>query len=340
MDKRHIVICVSLAASLLLIALLLTANSAPVNAAPPQPVIPDVPPAPPAHTDAVTISWSSGWINLPAGSAVTLTHNLGGDPDQYHVEMWFRDLDDGHGINSRGYGGMEGGGQWMGAAWLNLTDSSITLLRHADDIFADRIRVRIWVPEPMPEYCTAWATINAGTSITINHAMGGNVDDSIVRLTFRSAAHGVNQRAYGGLEYGGGMYFLGAHWYNLTNSSVQVYRNGQDIFAEQVQLCVAIPDPPNYDSGWVDLVEGTVVLDHGLGGSPLLYRVRLDTRNAGLGINSYMAGGEVVNVTPTGANWENLTNETISVVNRGGQEQVRVRIWATYPVYLPVIVRN
>jgi len=42
-----------------------------------------------------TTSWSSGWVDIATDTAVTFTHNLGGDPDDYAVELWFRDTDTG-----------------------------------------------------------------------------------------------------------------------------------------------------------------------------------------------------------------------------------------------------
>lgn len=337
MNKRLIVICLSLATGALLAVLLLAANSALVSAAPPRPTIPD---APTAHTDAVTLSWNSGWVAIAPGSAITLYHNLGGDPATYHVEMWFYDLNDGYGINTIAYGGAEDMGEWLGAAWQHLTANSITVIRHADDINADRIRVRIWVPDPPPDYCTAWGNINAGQAITIVHSLGGDEDDLTTDLMFRSTANGINRRAYGGLEYGGGANFVGAYWYDLNNSTVSIYRNAQDAFAQQVRMCVAVADPPSYDSGWVNMPAGVMAFDHNLGGSPLFYRVRVDAWNPEQHINHYFAGGEVVNATPVGVYWSNLTNDSLTVVNLGGQTQVRVRIWATFPTYLPVIMRH
>lgn len=54
---------------------------------------------PASLSDAATLqdtaSWSSGWVDIATDTAVTFTHNLGGNPDDYAVELWFRDTDTG-----------------------------------------------------------------------------------------------------------------------------------------------------------------------------------------------------------------------------------------------------
>lgn len=89
-------------------------------------------------------AYDSGWQAASAGSVITLSHALGGDPDFYVVDMRCRDLDNGYGDNQVFYGGAQIGANFQGANWQNLTGLSIQVLRRADDVFCDNVRVRIW----------------------------------------------------------------------------------------------------------------------------------------------------------------------------------------------------
>ncbi|MGC9393696.1 MAG: hypothetical protein ACP5J4_02440 [Anaerolineae bacterium] len=303
-------------------------------------------PQPEALT-AATTGWGSDWVAINPGQIITLTHNIGGNPDDYTVQLWFLDLDDGYGVNIRGYGGIEAGGHFYGAAWQNLNASTVQIIRHADDTFADRVFIRIWIPDPFPEYCSDWTTMTLGATRVFTHNVGGDVDDYSLGLRFRtSLGAGDNHRAYGGLETGGGTNFMGGYWYRLNDTTIQVYRHWQDSFAQQVRVCIKRPDPPAYDSGWVNIgTNETITFAHALGGSIGEYIVRIETNDTnvgGWGITHIALGGMVTNVTPEGMNWENLTPESIRVFSRGGvSDQVRVRIWKKdYTVYLPLVLNN
>ena len=77
---------------------------------------------------------------------------------------------------------------------------------------------------------------------------------------------GINHRGAGGLEAGGKYY--GVHWQNLTDTTIQVVRRKDDTFADQVRVRIWIPDPPAWDSGWVDIAPGTLqTLTHNVGGN-------------------------------------------------------------------------
>ncbi len=87
--------------------------------------------------------YDSGWQAVPPGTSITLTHNIGGNPDDYVVDIQFHDDDE--------YGRLQGGGmdrsgqQFFGATWTNLTASSLEVRRGPDSTTADKVRVRIWV---------------------------------------------------------------------------------------------------------------------------------------------------------------------------------------------------
>lgn len=277
---------------------------------------------------------------------MTLTHNLGGNADNYAIQLWFMDTDGPYGLNARAYGGLEANGNHFGAAWGHLTDNTIAIHRFSNDTVADQVRVWVWVPQT-PEYCSDWTSFNQGQTMTFTHSLGGDVNDYVVGLWF-SGTVGINQWAYGGNEDGGNYY--GAYWHNLDNSTIQVTRLANDPYASQVRVCIQFTAPPQFDSGWVDVAPGaTTAIDHNLGGDPSQYILRTefqDTAAAGLGINHYAAGGITIDGSPDryeGVNWENLTATALDVFRRPDDQyadQVRVRIWQRFMVYLPLVLRN
>lgn len=292
--------------------------------------------------------WGSGWIPLSRNNPVTLQHGLGGDLEEYALQMWFWDTDDGFGINNRAYGGLEEGGVYYGAYWQKLTESDVEITRSSGDDFVDEVRIWIWVPGHPPEYCSDWTNIAKGGSVLFGHNLGGDVDDYVVGLWFESgnAAYGVNQHGYGGMEAGEA--YMGAWWTDLTDSEVRVRRAANDPFADWVRVCVGFAEPTAYDSGWVDVApDQTLSLQHGLGHSVSGYVVRMefkDTAGGGIGIHHENAGGNAVGDSFLGANWQNLTTSTISVYRLQDDatvDQVRIRIWQrAFGVYMPVVMRD
>jgi len=324
MNERRVQIWIAVGGLALAALLLLAAN-----------VMADNPAAPPdAAALQDTTSWSSGWVDIATDTATTFTHNLGGDPDDYAVELWFRDTETGGlGINAQGMGGLEVGGNFFGAHWQNLTDTTIQVVRRTEDTFADQVRVRIWIPDP-PVWDSDWLDIAPGALETLDHNLGGNVDDYTVGLWFRdttSGGIGINSCCYGGMEAGGQL--RGAAWQNLTDATVDVWRYTNDGRADQVRVRIFEPDEPDWDSGWVDVAAGAVdTLTHSLGGDPNHYIVRGWQRDTdeGIGINHRFVGGYEANASFFGTNWARLTDETINVLRRADDwvaDQVRIRIW-------------
>jgi hypothetical protein len=341
-ERTHLWITVG---GLVLVALLLLASNA---------VAGNMVGLPDAHSeDAVALQsnsfWSSGWVDIATDTAQPFTHDLGGNPDDYAVELWLRDTDPGGiGVNSRGLGGLEAGGNFYGAHWQNLTDTTIRVVRNKDDTFADQVRVDVWFPDP-PAWDSGWVDIAPGTTQTLPHPVGGNVDGYVVGLWCKDTTQGgigINTRGYGGLEAGG--QFRGAAWQNLTNTTVDVLRYPDDPWADQVRVRIFVPDDlPAWDSGWVGIAPGAVEpFSHGLGGNPNLYVVRewqKDITEGGIGINHRFLGGFETDGSFYGTNWENLTDTSINVFRRpndGVADQVRVRIWLReFKVYLPLVTK-
>lgn len=303
-----------------------------------------------ARTD-ITM-WSSGWVDIAPGQLLTLNHNYGGDPDDYTVDLWCLDTDSGGlGVNHRAFGGMEVNGHVFGVAWQRLTATSIEILRLPDDIFADKVLVRIWLPDTPVLYDSGWVDIQPGQDMTLTHNVGGNPEEYTVGMRFRNPAPGsvgVNVRAAGGMEAGDQK--LGAAWEKLTASSIHVFRFANDTFAPQIRIMIFRPDPPTYDSGWRAVNPGNrLTLAHDLGGNVNGYVVRVSTRDTtpdGHGINTLYGGGDEGGGKFLGSNWELLTTSSISLFRQSDDAQVhsademRVWIWMTRRIYLPVISRN
>ncbi len=327
---------------------------------PPKPVrcmAPDGPPAPLASTTGTDVNvWHSGWFTVTQGGWVELTHGLGGDVGHYAVDLWFWDVaameGAGLGVHTFAYGGMEDDYAWQGAYWTNLTDQVITVNRKLGDEIADYIWARVRVVDAT-DYDSGWFDIAPGgnNAAILSHLLGGDAEDYTVSLWFKSAESlpGVHSRYFGGLEWDGD--YLGAHWQNLTASSIKVVRWAQDEDADQVRVrIVKTPPDPAYDSGWQDIApDETLALQHDVGGRIGGYAINLQYRDVtqavnNIGINSLWAGGGEDDGHYYGGHWQNLTNSTIEVYRQpdGQREaQVRVRIWmeASSTIYLPLIIR-
>ncbi|HMN58791.1 MAG TPA: hypothetical protein PJ988_00420 [Anaerolinea sp.] len=195
--------------------------------------------------------YDSGWFALAQDTASTLTHNLGGTPDAYLVDMQYYDTTS-DGINQRALGGMDVGAKpsaglaennRIGMYWRSLSGISITLYRRPEDIYADLTRLRIW-RIAKPDYSNGWTSLNVDAGATLAHNLGGIPECYLTQMMyFNSGVESINQRALGGMDVGNlpSLYLLendqvGAYWRSLDRSSVVIYRRPQDIYAEQVLL--------------------------------------------------------------------------------------------------------
>lgn len=96
-------------------------------------------------------AYDSGWTAIACGENKTLNHNIGDNVDNYVVDMQFKDTNGSWGINQCSYGCNSlyvisvGFNHFNGVAWQMLTNNSIKVEREENDMFADYVRVRIWV---------------------------------------------------------------------------------------------------------------------------------------------------------------------------------------------------
>ncbi|MGD2156911.1 MAG: hypothetical protein PVG32_08570 [Anaerolineales bacterium] len=324
------------------------------------------------YWDPPAPDYDSGWVDLGAGaSATTLNHAVGGDASDYLVNMQYQ-VNNTNGINIRYFGGADFGlnpapghsaNDRVGAYWRSLTNSSITLFRRAEDTYAEQVRIRIWVI-PKADFDSGWIALGAGAAATtLTHNLKGDVADYLVDLQYYSGASGVNQRYYGGADFGafppGGTSAddrVGAYWRSLSNDSITVYRRPDDIYAENVRVRIWRLAPPDYDSGWVVLAQDEAkTLSHDIGGLQDDYLVDMfqyDSSSSNWLNQRHLGGADFGSSPPSGyseddrvgAYWRSLTPAEISVYRRpqdGFADYVRIRIWDTLDhLYLPVIARD
>ncbi len=90
-------------------------------------------------------AYNSGWRAIAVGSYLDLSHGVGGDANNYIVELYGKD--DFYGIHQLYYGGCASGSQWFGCYWQRLTNTDIRIQRNPNDNVYDSVRVRIWVAQ-------------------------------------------------------------------------------------------------------------------------------------------------------------------------------------------------
>ncbi len=303
--------------------------------------------------------YDSGWTAINQGQAIQSVHNLGGDVDDYLVDLSFKDGAGFNGINQRAYGGMDRGANYPpadnrdGAYWRHLTGTDIYVFRRTEDTYADEVRVRIWVM-PSPTYDSGWTAINQNQALQFIHNLGSDPENYLVDLSFKDGDNfnGINQRAYGGMDRGANYPPAdnrdGAYWRHLTDTDIYVYRRAEDAYADEVRVRIWVKPWPDYDSGWTAIsTEEALQFLHNLGGNPDNYLVELSFKddNASFGICHRAYGGmDLASDNRDGAYWRHLTDTDIYAYRRAEDtyaDEVRFRIWVTpYHIYLPLVVRN
>lgn len=90
-----------------------------------------------------TPAYDSGWVTIAAGATTTLTHDIGGNEDNYLVDIQHRYSDIGRNNQYQGYEIQDDGSQW-GFYWYNLTSTAISVKKASSMYANDRFRIRIW----------------------------------------------------------------------------------------------------------------------------------------------------------------------------------------------------
>jgi len=203
-----------------------------------------------------TPSFDSEWKPIAAdGLLKNFDHNLGGDTDEYLVDMQFKDTDNlgvPVGVNQYGYGMIYSyidpfDLESRGGLWRNLNGSTISVVRGSVDKTAGNFRIRIW-KNKNPDYDSGWFTIDNGITESKIHNLGGNSDDYVVDLQFKDEGDaGVNQQFYGNNTYtendGLAIYRQGAYWYFLTSENISIYREYNDSSAPKARVRIWNSNP-------------------------------------------------------------------------------------------------
>jgi len=344
--SRPVVRRIMLAGAVVLALLLIAAVHSAV-AGPPDPGAVGVVPDAVAGTQAAAATlWSSGWVAIPPNTPHVFFHNLGRAPEEYGVDVLFRDLEGGLGIHRRFYGGTTQGSLELGAHWPRLNATSLMVSRWKDDTVVDQVLVRVWVPPSPPDYDSGWTAIAPGAMYTFTHGLAATPTDLTVGLVFSNTTGGIHQFAYGGLVSDGPV-LRGAYWHNLSENTVRVTRLANDSTANLVRVTVPRSTPPAYDSlldrgGWVSVAPGaSVTFAHNLGVGPeaLVVRGECFSPDPALGIHQAFAGGEYDERIAgwIGSNLQNMTENAVTVYRQAQDTlcpQVRV------VVYDPTATRN
>lgn len=184
-------------------------------------------------------NYDSDWVEIAEGQVMTLTHGLGGNPEDYVVSLWFDDQDTLLGVHNYCFGGAEEAGSYYGVHWRNLSDSTIRIVRAPDELYADRVRVRIVKSPPTPDYDSGWLPIDAGETLTLTHNLGGQLILYRGNLQYRDTSGltdslGLNTRFFGGAAVGSALY--GGHWQRLTTSTVELYRQTGGVRSTEIRV--------------------------------------------------------------------------------------------------------
>jgi len=273
-------------------------------------------------------SYDSGWLAFAPNEIKILTHNLGGNINDYVVDMQF--LDNGaNKVNQIYFGSRDADS--VGTYWSNLTASTIRVDRCSSDVNCEEIRVRIWKIE-RANFDSGWKNISLGQTLDLTHNIGGSSDDYVVCLEFKdNEGYGVHQRIYGGSVFqpaSSAPVSVGAYWRNLNSSTVRVTRGPEDTTADQIRLRIWKANHPDYDSGWQSPGAETS-FHHNLGGPWNDYVVDLQFKDIDdHGVNQMFYGGGP-SPNEAGAYWKALNGSQVSVVwqTAGHIDRVRVRIW-------------
>ncbi len=182
--------------------------------------------------------FDSGWQFLLPGDTGPLAHNLGGNVDDYIVDLEFADWP-GHPPHQMLYGGISFGnktyngnvdGQQWGAFWHSLTNNTVNITRLPDDQKALMFRGRIW-NRPNSKSDSGWVDIAADERKQLTLSV--DVNNAFIYYEQKSSAGGLNHGYYGGFF---GLDWRGSYWSNASGNKVDAVRSLYDISAEQVRF--------------------------------------------------------------------------------------------------------
>lgn len=298
-------------------------------------------------------TYDSGWFTMAPNTTHVFTHNIGGNPDDYRVDMEFKSDNSNWGINQCYYGGTDihekspyppgYKNDQLGAYWQRLNGSTLSVYRLPEDnICADQVRIRIWNfwTPTRPDFDSGWKSVAAGGLQTYDPGITGSLDPYLVDLQFKDSGFpniGINQRGLGGLDWTDGSK-QGGFW-TYANGFFIIARRDDDENANYMRLRLWKMPKPAYDSGWqtIPIGEYTYFCNHNLGADARDFLVDLEFKDSSGTIHTMGYGGyEVTYGTDPdyghrlGAYWEGLDENRLSVYRNKEAtsiDKIRVRIW-------------
>jgi len=186
-----------------------------------------------------TLDYDSDWTDINPGQTLVLTHNVGVNPMDLTVSLWFSGTERGN--HQYGHGGLwvDGPELIQGAWWQNLTTDTLEVVRGDDDTDVEQVYVRVDQTEP-PDFNSGWQTLAASDRITLAHDLRWSPQMLRVRGDcYDPGGLGINQMHSGGNHtWIGGGRDEGAHFEHLTAMSVTVVRGADDQFCPQVRVLI------------------------------------------------------------------------------------------------------
>jgi len=281
-------------------------------------------------TASPNVVYDSGWIAInsrPDALPIVFTHNIGRPISNDWILLECRD-------NSELATYDCSNNQFLvDANWYGLSGTTVTAWIRGGSR-PDAVRLRIF--NHTPAYNSDWQTIGSRPDpipFPFNHNLGGDPDDYRVVLECRDE---TDLGTYNCTDFA---FNINAHWYGLTNNTVNAWiDNGPR--PDEVRLRI-YTHPATYDSGWHVIGARPDALplpfNHNLGGDPDDYRLHLECRDD-MELATYDCTGHNFSED---AHWYNLTETAVTVwASNSLPDDVRLRIWTTKEVYLPVILRD
>jgi hypothetical protein len=286
----------------------------------------------PAALESIPVSpaYDSGWQSFalrPDPISFSFNHNLGGDPDDYLVDLQCRDDSE---LNS--YECKDKFFQVV-AHWYALTDTSIKVwIKSGDD--PDDVRLRIYLPSP--DFDSDWQALLSRPDpigVQINLPQINNPDNYWVSLECKDDAplntYDCTDNALN----------INAHWYDFVANSISLWVQSSPR-PDEVRVRLYQVDP-DYDSGWYTIGSRPdplgITFAHNLRGDPENYHVELQCKDDAFDTYGCADFNFAVN-----ALWYDLTGTSIEVWVPGASrpDQVRIQIVSPDKAYLPAVMKK
>ena len=90
-------------------------------------------------------AYDSGWRSISLNATSDFYHNLGGNTDNYFIDLICKSNSSSVGVNGFGLGGDYNWEEFYGVYWRSLSTTQVTVERLAHDQDCDQVRIRIWL---------------------------------------------------------------------------------------------------------------------------------------------------------------------------------------------------